>query len=65
MEKGISYPEKAVLTNAKEHDRGHCLHVLAQIDTKSKRKVLQTSHYLKAALGKSAPIWVRIISPIS
>lgn len=39
----------------------YCLYVLAQIDTKGKRKALQTSHYLKAALWKSAHIWVRIM----
>ena len=38
-----------------------CLHVLAQIEAKSKRKVLQISRYLRAALWKSANIWLRKI----
>jgi IS4 transposase len=38
-----------------------CLHVLAQIETQSKRKILQISRYLKAALWKSAHIWIRKI----
>src|SRR5699024_5173397 len=38
-----------------------CLNVLAQIHTKSKRKILQISHYLRAALGKPANIWLRKI----
>ena len=36
-----------------------CLHVLVQIETKSKRKTLQISRYLRAALWKSAHIWLR------
>lgn len=39
----------------------YCLHVLAQIETKSKRKTLQISRYLRAALWKPAYIWVRKI----
>lgn len=38
-----------------------CLHVLAQIETKSKRKTLQISRYLRAALWKPAYIWLRKI----
>ncbi|WP_042354047.1 IS4 family transposase [Bacillus rubiinfantis] len=38
-----------------------CLHVLAQIETKSNRKVLQISRYLRAALWKPAHIWLRKI----
>ncbi|QOY33900.1 IS4 family transposase [Anaerobacillus isosaccharinicus] len=38
-----------------------CLHVLAQHETKSKRKTLQISRYLKAALWKPAHIWLRKI----
>ena len=38
-----------------------CLHVLAQIETKSMRKTLQISRYLRAALWKPAHIWVRKI----
>ncbi|MEK4870729.1 IS4 family transposase [Niallia sp. FSL W8-1348] len=38
-----------------------CLHVLAQIETKSKRKTLQISRYLRAALWKPAHIWLRKI----
>lgn len=36
-----------------------CLNVLAQMDTKSERKILQISRYLRAALWKPAPIWLR------
>lgn len=39
----------------------YCLHVLAQLETQSKRKILQISRYLKAALWKPAHIWVRKI----
>ncbi|MEH7459814.1 IS4 family transposase, partial [Bacillus sp. JJ1127] len=39
----------------------YCLHVLAQTKTKSKRKILQISRYLKAVLWKSAHIWIRKI----
>ena len=38
-----------------------CLHVLAQIKANSKRKVLQISRYLRAALWKPANIWLRKI----
>ena len=38
-----------------------CLHVLAQMEAKSKRKVLQISRYLRAALWKPADIWLRKI----
>ena len=38
-----------------------CLHVLVQIETKSKRKTLQISRYLRAALWKPANIWLRKI----
>ncbi|EKN69025.1 transposase [Schinkia azotoformans LMG 9581] len=38
-----------------------CLHVLAQIETRSKRKTLQISRYLRAALWKPARIWLRKI----
>ncbi|GLB60323.1 hypothetical protein NCCP133_24550 [Cytobacillus sp. NCCP-133] len=38
-----------------------CLHVLAQIEAKSKRKILQISRYLRAALWKPAHIWLRKI----
>jgi IS4 transposase len=38
-----------------------CLHVLVQIETKSKRKTLQISRYLRAALWKPAHIWLRKI----
>ena len=39
----------------------YCLNVLAQIETQSKRKILQISRYLKAALWKSAHVWIRKI----
>lgn len=39
----------------------YCLHILAQIETKSKRKILQISRYLRAALWKPAHIWIRKI----
>lgn len=39
----------------------YCLNVLAQIETDSKRKILQISRYLKAALWKPATIWIRKI----
>lgn len=39
-----------------------CLHVLIQIETKSKRKTLQISRYLRAALWKPAQIWLRKIA---
>ena len=38
-----------------------CLHVLVQIETNSKRKTLQISRYLRAALWKPANIWLRKI----
>ncbi|WP_096200279.1 IS4 family transposase [Bacillus sp. FJAT-45350] len=38
-----------------------CLHVLVQIETNSKRKTLQISRYLRAALWKPAYIWIRKI----
>ncbi|WP_230130278.1 IS4 family transposase [Bacillus sp. CECT 9360] len=38
-----------------------CLHVLIQMETKSKRKTLQISRYLRAALWKPANIWLRKI----
>lgn len=40
----------------------YCLNVLAQLRTKSKRTYLQISRYLKAALWKSAHIWLRKIT---
>ncbi len=36
-----------------------CLNVLAQMDIKSERKILQISRYLRAALWKPAHIWLR------
>ena len=38
-----------------------CLHVLVQIKTSSKRKTLQISRYLRAALWKPAHVWLRKI----
>ena len=38
-----------------------CLHVLAQIETRSTRKTLQISRYLRASLWKPAHIWIRKI----
>ena len=38
-----------------------CLHVLVQLETKSKRKTLQISRYLRAALWKPAHVWLRKI----
>ncbi|KIL45051.1 transposase IS4 family protein [Jeotgalibacillus soli] len=38
-----------------------CLHVLVQMEAKSKRKTLQISCYLRAALWKPAHIWLRKI----
>lgn len=38
-----------------------CLHVLVQIETRSKRKTLQISRYLRAALWKPANVWLRKI----
>jgi IS4 transposase len=38
-----------------------CLHVLVQIETRSNRKTLQISRYLRAALWKPAHIWLRKI----
>jgi len=39
----------------------YCLNVLAQLNTDSDRSYLQISRYLKAALWKSAHIWIRKI----
>lgn len=39
----------------------YCLNVLAQLETQSKRKILQITRYLKAALWKPAHIWIRKI----
>lgn len=38
-----------------------CLHVLVQLETRSKRKTLQISRYLRATLWKPAHIWLRKI----
>ena len=38
-----------------------CLHVLVQIETRSKRKTLQISRYLRASLWKPAHVWLRKI----
>ena len=38
-----------------------CLHVLIQLEMKSKRKTLQISRFLRAALWKPAHIWLRKI----
>lgn len=38
-----------------------CLHVLVQLETKSNRKTLQISRYLRAALWKPSHIWIRKI----
>jgi IS4 transposase len=38
-----------------------CLHILVQIETRSKRKTLQISRYLRATLWKLAHIWLRKI----
>ncbi|MCG7315566.1 IS4 family transposase [Priestia flexa] len=38
-----------------------CLHVPVQLETRSKRKTLQISRYLRAALWKPAHIWLRKI----
>ncbi len=38
-----------------------CLHVLVQIESKSKRKTLQISRYLRATLWKPAHTWLRKI----
>ncbi len=37
----------------------YCLHMLAQLETKSKRKTLQINRLLKAAIWKPARIWIR------
>ena len=39
----------------------YCLNVLAQLNTNSPRTYLQISRYLKAAIWKSAHIWIRKI----
>ena len=39
----------------------YCLNVLAQLNTNSSRTYLQISRYLKAAIWKSAHIWIRKI----
>lgn len=39
----------------------YCLNVLAQLNTSSPRTYLQISRYLKAAIWKSAHIWIRKI----
>jgi len=43
----------------------YCLNVLAQLNTNSDRSTLQISRYLKAALWKSAHIWLRKIEGMS
>ena len=37
----------------------YCLHVLIRLETKSKKSLLRTSRWLKAALWKPAYIWLR------
>lgn len=39
----------------------YCLNVLIQLEPNSQRTYLQISRYLKAALWKSAHIWIRKI----
>lgn len=39
----------------------YCLHVLAQLETNSPRSYLQISRWLRAALWKSANVWLRKI----
>jgi len=39
----------------------YCLHMLAQLATKSKYKILRIGRYLKASLWKPAHIWIRKI----
>ena len=38
-----------------------CLHVLIQLETKSQRKILQISRYLRVALWEPAHLWLRKI----
>ncbi|WP_047151829.1 IS4 family transposase [Aneurinibacillus tyrosinisolvens] len=40
----------------------YCLHVLVQLETNSKKKILQISRWLKAALWKPSTLWIRQFS---
>ncbi|WCK53297.1 IS4 family transposase [Aneurinibacillus sp. Ricciae_BoGa-3] len=40
----------------------YCLHVLIQLETNSKKMILQISRWLKAALWKSSIVWIRRFS---
>ncbi|QDI91395.1 IS4 family transposase [Salicibibacter halophilus] len=37
----------------------YCLHVLIQLETNSKKRILQISRWLKAALWKPSRVWIR------
>jgi len=51
MEKGHSYPEKAVLTNAKEHDRGY-------IDYERFDRMTDDGYFFLTRLRKNAVVRV-------
>src|SRR5699024_9411355 len=65
MDKGLSYPDQAVITNAKEHDRGHlevlvddqdCMYVLFD-------RMTDEGHFFVSRLRKNAV--VRVIDTFS
>lgn len=61
IKKFYGYSEQAVHNQVYIAMIVYCLNVLVQLNTQSKRTYLQISRYLKAALWKSAHIWIRKI----
>lgn len=61
IKKFYGYSEQAVHNQVYIAMIVYCLNVLAQLNTNSAQSYLQISRYLKAALWKSAHIWLRKI----
>src|SRR5690625_617483 len=72
MEKGTSYPEKAILTTAKEHDRGQleimvddrdCMYVLDRgyLDYERFDRLTDEGYFFLSRLWIPARIWLRKI----
>ncbi|WP_456085394.1 hypothetical protein [Massilibacterium senegalense] len=59
LDKGLSYPDQAVITNAKEHDRGQ-LEVL--VDDQSCMyvfdRMMDEGYFFVSRLRKNAVVWV-------
>ena len=61
IKKFYGHSEQAVHNQVYVAMIAYCLNVLAQLNTNSSRTYLQISRYLKAAIWKSAHIWIRKI----